>query len=194
MKEFFYDNWTVFPAFVLSGVLIGILYDVFRIFRVARTYDPIPEGKFLKKIAPPKKAPRSVFNSKFIRAADSVIVFAEDILFWTAAALIETVSVYYLNNGEIRLDFFFYTLAGFGAYMASIGKLVVFSAKKIIFLCRCLIFYVFYIIMYPIRKVCSALYKAARKLVYVIYDAYDKRRSENALDKLLEEAERGFGV
>ena len=107
MTDFFYDRWTIFPAFLMSGILIGILYDVFRILRIARTYDELPDGKIFKKIILPKKACKASKSRGVFRALNSVLIFAEDILFWIAAAFIETVFIYYFNNGEIRLDFFF---------------------------------------------------------------------------------------
>ena len=194
MTEFFYDKWTIFPAFAMSGILLGLVYDVFRILRIARTYDELPDGKFFKKIALPKKAVKASKSRGVFRFLNSALIFVEDISFWIAAAFIETVFIYYFNNGEIRLDFFFYTAAGFFAYSVSVGKLIVFFAKKLIFFCRCLIFYILYIIIYPIKTVCSFIIGIVGKLGGKIYDLYDKRRSENAEEKLLKEAENGFGV
>lgn len=194
MTDFFYDSWTMFLAFILSGVLTGIIYDVFRILRIARTTNTMPEGKLFEKIKPKKPFPKKEKRRKLFKAADKTLIFFEDILFWLTVAVIQTVFIYYFNNGEVRLDFFFYSALGFGAYMASIGKFVVFSAKKIIFLCRCLIFYALYIIMYPIRVLFTALSKVLHRILNKFGNKIVQRRSEKIKMKLLKDAECGFGI
>ena len=93
---------------VLIGIVIGMIYDIFRMIRIA-----VPD-----KI---KGKP-----------AESLIVFFEDILFWMISAVIFIVFIYYVNKGHTRLVMITDALIGFILYHFTLGRLVMFCSGFII--------------------------------------------------------------
>ena len=193
MTEFFYDSWLIVVAFALAGVIFGLIYDFFRIMRLARAPDISPRGKLYDKIKPkfpiiPKKLKITV------GIADDILVFIEDILFWRCAATVEVLFIYQINRGEIRLGFLVFTFLGFAAYNFTLGKLVTLSSKYIIFFCRCLIFWLLYIIIYPIKKALTAAICVLATLFRKINRLLCDKISADRQKKALRYAEKGFGI
>ena len=65
----------LFLVFSLTGVIIGILFDFFRILR------------------------RSI-------KTPNIITYIQDILFWILTGIIVLYSIWYFNNGELRIFVF----------------------------------------------------------------------------------------
>ena len=89
MNGFFYDSYQLILIFLLPGVFLGIVYDIFRILRISRASELAISGGLYDKIRPRKPLFGSfsrVFKTKSVKIADKIIVFIEDILFWLIAA------------------------------------------------------------------------------------------------------------
>ena len=100
---------TVLAAYsALIGILIGMIYDVFRILRAA-TPDIIKGTR-----------------------AETVIVFFEDILFWLIASVVFIIFIYYANKGHTRLIMIADAALGFLAYYFTLGRLVMLCSGYII--------------------------------------------------------------
>ena len=152
MNDFFYDSYQLILIFFLPGIFLGIVYDIFRILRIGRTSDLSVGGAFYEKIRPRKPlfAPVSRFLSAHpLKAADWILVFIEDILFWLIAAITEILLIFHTNGGEIRIYCLIASVVGFFLYHQTLGKLITFFTKQIIFLLRCLIYWTLYAIIYP---------------------------------------------
>lgn len=190
MNDFFYDPWTDILAFFFIGAVIGAIYDVFRILRVSRSAQIAVSGKIADMIKPRK----TLKLPKLFHAAGNAATFFEDILFWLCAAVVETVFVYQIGGGELRMGYVAFTAVGFAAYYFTLGKAVISVSEKIIFLCRCLIFWSFYIIMYPIMMVFRFILKKIHCFSGKIREKRADNHSKKRMQKILYEVGRGFGV
>lgn len=193
MNDFFYDSWLSLLSFIIPGVIIGAVYDIFRVLRISqsRTADE-PKGGIYDKLRPKKLIRSGAKTKKALKLANGVIVFIEDIIFWLIASAVLTVYIYYAGRGQVRLEYIIFALAGFFAYRESIGRIVIFVSKQIIFFCRCLIFWTLYIIIYPIKAVIAFAISTACRFRANIADKINEKRSEKRKKMLICSAARGF--
>ena len=84
----------LFLVFSLTGVIIGILFDFFRILR------------------------RTIKTSNFI-------TYVEDILFWILTGFLILYSIWYFNNGEIRIYMFLGIILGVLIYMLTLSSILI---------------------------------------------------------------------
>ena len=84
----------LFLVFSLTGVVIGILFDFFRILR------------------------RSIKTS-------NIVTYIQDILFWILAGIIVLYSIWYFNNGELRIYVLLGISIGVLLYMTTLSNIVI---------------------------------------------------------------------
>ena len=84
----------LFLVFSLTGVIIGLLFDFFRVLR------------------------------KSFKTSD-IITYIEDILFWILTGILILFSIWYFNNGEIRLFMFFGIIIGVMIYMLTLSSILI---------------------------------------------------------------------
>ena len=148
MNAFFYDSWIIILEFLIPGIFLGIIYDIFRFFRIARndhTHNIRQKlkNRFSKKnISDNKKS-----TTKEI--PESIIVFIEDIVFFMIVAITETLAFFHLNNGEIRICYLAASVIGFFAYQKTLGNLIIFFSKKILYFIRKIIYLIICIVLIP---------------------------------------------
>ena len=199
----FYSSYSSFIISAFLGISIGIIYDVFRIFRIARVAYLIPQGKFYNTIKPKEN---NIFNScnfkKIFRVSSSFLTLAEDVIFWILISLAQILFIYHINDGEIRIYFFIFEAIGAVLYFFTVGKLIIYFSVRIIFLIRCLLYWTFYIIIYPIRRILSLLIRFTRLIheriikptLFKIKHKKELKYSEKRLAEILANAESGFLV
>ena len=90
---------------VIIGVVLGVIYDVFRIQRITMERDNIIEN---------------------------IIIFAEDIIFAVISAVIIVLLMYHLNHGRIRWFAPVGAGIGFVIYYNTVGRIVIICSEKII--------------------------------------------------------------
>ena len=155
MTDFFYDSYLLILKFLIIGGFLGVIYDIFRFYRIARndkTYCPI---EVLKKRFHLLSKPQRI---KF-QISDSAIVFLEDILFFMTVAMTETLMFFQFNGGEIRIYCLLASAIGFLVYQKTVGNLLIFLSKKILYLCRFLIYWILFLFFTP----CLFAYKIIQK-------------------------------
>lgn len=91
----------LFLVFSLTGVIIGILFDFFRILR------------------------RSI-------KTPNIITYIQDILFWILTGIIVLYSIWYFNNGELRIFVFLGLIIGILIYMTTLSSIIVKIFTKIL--------------------------------------------------------------
>ena len=169
MNDFFYDSAARVLSFVCLGVVLGAIYDFFRVLRISRKGGGNLSGGIYDRLKPKKD------------------------IKWLAS---EAIYIYYINDGEIRVDFFVLSLAGFMLYRISLGKVVIFLADRIIFFARCLLLRLIYIIIYPVRMmwkfVSAAIAKAACVMAGAVFDAKRRAYTRRGKKRLLDLSARGF--
>ena len=125
----------LFLVFSLTGVIIGLLFDFFRVLR------------------------------KSFKTSD-IITYIEDILFWILTGILILFSIWYFNNGEIRLFMFFGIIIGVMIYMLTLSSIII----KIIYL----ILDILKKVMNKLLKVLELPLKAIMSIFRKIYTVIDK--------------------
>ncbi|MCL2213174.1 MAG: spore cortex biosynthesis protein YabQ [Oscillospiraceae bacterium] len=145
------------------GAALGVIYDIFRIFRVAFP-PPATEQKKLK----------GKFNhSSFIYNS---IVFLQDIIFWIFSAVVTILFIFMANRGQVRIFALFGQLTGFGIYYFTIGRLVYKVAEKIVKFIRRVFRWIKKRVVMPIIHVLQKIYKKlADKLAHKYLVSYTKK-------------------
>lgn len=146
------------------GVLIGGIYDIFRMIRMVFTLpgiisDERREGRHRSRLCV------------------DFIVFLCDLLFFLAAAVVSAIFIFYVNNGRIRGIALFGSLLGFIAYYNSIGRLVSLISGSIIRGIYRVIFFIRKRILLPIFKATVFIFKyCIGKLILCREILYTRRR------------------
>ena len=84
----------LFLIFTIDGIIIGLLFDFFRILR-----------KIIK--------------------TNNVFTYLEDFIFWILTGIIILYSIYYFNNGEIRIYMFIGIILGILSYILTVSKYII---------------------------------------------------------------------
>ena len=120
-----------FPFLIASlivGLLLGALYDVFRIRRVA--FRPTEASKISKTM----KASGETSDKRRLLSlsSDTVLCFFEDIVFFLVSSLTLILVAFCLHYGLPRGYSLAAALGGFFLYRVTIGRLVMASAEAIV--------------------------------------------------------------
>ena len=91
----------LFLVFSFTGVIIGVLFDIFRILR------------------------------KTIKTSN-ILTYIEDVLFWILTGLLILYTIWYFNNGEIRIFMFLGIIVGVLIYMSTLSNIIVKVFSKIL--------------------------------------------------------------
>lgn len=165
MNRFFYDQIWQIASFGALGLITGLLFDCFRLMRLALSEtSAVPENGFYRKIAPPgffekkEKARRG-------KRLENLLIGIEDVLFFLFSSLLFSFQTYWVNDGEIRIWGILLVFAGFFLWRLTAGRVVLFFSSQILFFTKILIYWSFYIIMKPIRIVCSF----AKRVISITY-------------------------
>ena len=145
MIAFFYDSWTVILKFLIPGIFLGAVYDVFRLIRISRN----DQTNSVKKAIRDRYFPNKKRNHK-IKMAETVLVFIEDILFFIIVAVVHILATYHFNDGEIRIYSLMISALGFFVYQKTLGRLILFFSKKILYLIRKIIYMIVCMVLTPL--------------------------------------------
>ena len=148
MIHFFYDSWLMFFRFLIPGIFLGLVYDVFRIIRIGRNDQTQRLSEMLRKRFYPQKEEKKKRQKNLMRW-ECVLTFIEDIFFFLIVSVTEILAVYYFNDGEIRIYGLLFSAFGFFIYQKTIGRLVILLSKKILYLIRKIICFCICLILRP---------------------------------------------
>ena len=170
MISFFYDSCFMFIRFLIPGIFLGLIYDIFRFMRIKRNrkFDSIL--KITKKRYFPEKAKNNENIAIRRQGSDNLLIFIEDVCFFLIVFIIEVLTIYHLNDGEIRIYCLLFSLIGFFCYQKTIGRLVIFISIKLLYLFRRIFCFFIFLILDPIvfiikkfKKISSSL--ALKKMI-----------------------------
>ncbi|MBR6049920.1 MAG: spore cortex biosynthesis protein YabQ [Clostridia bacterium] len=197
MTELFYDPAALIIKAALLGVVLGVIYDVFRILRISAS-GKAPSGAFFEKIKPKKPLFCRRKPKKERKICGKTLVFIEDVLFFLISAAAEILFFLGLNDGEIRIYCLIFTLIGFVLYLVSIGRIVIYFSSIIIFFAKCLLYWSLYIIIIPVKHILMFIKKVfAAVFAATVGKAVQrgKRRRSKSLEKaILSDAASCFGI
>lgn len=167
-------------AFILYsgilGFLFGILYDFFRIIRLAFTVPGIIGSGKCKKVH--KHG-----------VAVNILVFVCDILFFVIAGCITAIFIFHANDGKIRGIALFGSLVGFVIYYNTVGRLVTRISSFIIkTIYSCAVF----VLNQIIKPFFAANVKMLFRLYYLALSFARKLYTYRVKLRILRRAKRGF--
>ena len=199
MNEFFYDPVRLIVRALILGVVIGAIYDLFRILRIAVRSDFEPRSGFFKKIKPQKPLFKfKIKNRNKLENASNIAVFFEDILFFAVYGTAEILFFLSENDGEIRIYCLIFTALSFFAYKMTVGKIVIYFSSAVIFFSECLLYWIFYIIIEPVKLIIRSAMRLGRKIYSLTFGkisaAVRRKKSEKLKNMMISFAEKGFGI
>ena len=197
MTELFYDPAALIIKAALLGVILSIIYDMFRILRIS-ALSKAPEGAFFEKIKPKKPLFCRRKTKKTKELGKNALVFIEDVLFFLIYASAEILFFLGLNGGEIRIYCLVFTLLGFVLYLVSIGRIVIYFLSIILFFAKCLLYWSLYIIIIPVKHISMFIKKVSAAVFAATAGKAAqrgrRRRSESLKKAFLSDAATCFGI
>ncbi|MBE6671491.1 MAG: hypothetical protein E7593_04730 [Ruminococcaceae bacterium] len=161
-------------SFVL-GVFLGVVYDVFRIRRLAFYCEKNTETT------------ASIFHRQrmFI---EEIVIFIEDVLFWLISTVSMCIFIYYVNSGRFRGVALIGAVIGFFVYYKTIGKVVMLLSGCIINFLRAAFRLLIRFTLYPVGRMLRYIFIVPfNRLFLWIYGEAMKK-------KCLNNAQNGFGI
>ncbi len=164
---------------IVVGIVLGVLYDVFRIQRISMSRDY--HFTVMRKRENNSKTLNLLTNFLLSDKLKSVIIFIEDVAFFVLSAVIVIIFIYQSNSGIIRWFELSGAVLGFILYYFTVGRLVVSLSEYIIFAVRWVIGTVFKYTLLPvitlIYKLLSVVFKALKIRFDMIYTSLYIKRS-----------------
>ncbi len=142
------------------GVLLGIVYDVFRILRIA--VEPSNRLRLLNIITDKKTADEKKPYGETVR---TVIIAIEDIIYSIICAVVISVMIFHINSGHPRWFILLGTALGFFVYYFTVGKIVMLFSSYIILFVRTVFMFVMKLTLFPLLKLISFLSRIAVRLL-----------------------------
>ena len=162
----------------LVGAALGLVYDIFRIFRVA----------FIAQ-QHPKEQPRKVNkNSNFFVWA---IIFVQDIAFWLIAAVVTILFIFMVNRGQVRLFALSGQVMGFIIYFFTVGRVVYKFSEQIVLFIKSAIDWANKAVIIPVCKFIIKLYMG---LYIKAYHRYLVGYTKRQCTKIKLSAAKGFKI
>ncbi len=183
------ENLVILLLYSLTvGAFLGVLWDVFRIIRIA-CYGKRKGGSFAPIRLPSSEkdvgcALKLCHTQKFL-SFSGIAVFFSDLLFCLTAAVSVIILLFHLNGGEIRGFALFGAAAGFTAYYFTIGRLTVLFSDLIIKGIKKLILLILSVTVIPLFRLLRKPFvllvrKADIRLRKIKTDAFIKKRTAEA--------------
>lgn len=154
------QKWEMPLAFLYAlciGVLLGLLYEVFRISHIMLTGVGINHSETSFKVIDEicvkiagNKVQRESPARKTKNRMTGIIIFFEDILFFIIASVVFTVFLYQINYGQPRVFLYVGTILGFIIYYNTIGRVFEKLFGVILSLIRLISAFVLYKVVIPV--------------------------------------------
>lgn len=156
----------LYGAFI--GVVLAVVYDLFRIFRVAFDFNrnlyksdgasadtALADGAKTVESDELHGNPKRRFTREHI---SYIVIFIQDILFSLICAAVISVTVFNINSGQPRWFIFLGVVSGFATYYFTVGKLIMKLSEAIVRLCRRLIGFLLSVTVIPIIRAFQLLF------------------------------------
>ena len=156
-----YEQTALFVYALFVGVLLGAVYDVFRVIRIALTlgggtgrrvrFERVEAAILRMRTGTP--ADSHVKKTGIGAKLELAVVFVCDVLFFLATSVVSVVFLYQANYGQPRLYVLVSVILGFAAYYNTVGRLIAYTSGAVISLVRLISAFVFYRLVTPFVKV-----------------------------------------
>lgn len=154
MEIWIRDQINAIAAALVLGVAFGAIYDIVRIIHAligARTYSGFKRGN---------NKPRGK-----VRVSANILTFFLDIVFCILFTACFAILSYAFCDGRFRMFVLISAAAGFTAYIATLGRVVVYFTDAIVYYLKVAARCVWRIVMFPVK----ALGRAVKRIVLFAY-------------------------
>ena len=147
----------------LLGVLLGLLYDGFRILRIFLGEHFSPRANYFHNVKLPLIKMGTERTKR--RAVRAIVVFWGDFLFCVISGVALILLLYQLNNGKIRLPVFPLAAAGFVIYRYTLGRPIMLLSETVAFLLEATLRYACFFAIFPWKWIFCKIATAIRGMV-----------------------------
>ncbi len=189
------ENFVILLLYSLTvGAFLGILWDAFRIIRIA-CY-----GKKKNGVPPPVKLPAN--EKEVIRALafkhsqkffslSGILIFLSDLFFCISASISVILLIFHLNGGQIRGFAILGTFTGFTVYYFTVGKITIIFSDIIIKGIKKLISLILSVTLIPIMN----FFKYTTEYLFLkINFKFRKMKTKNYINKQIKKSKSGFNL
>ena len=176
------------------GVFLGVLWDIFRIMRIAaygKRKNGLPCPVILPKNEKEVGRALSFRHTQRVLSLVGISIFLSDVLFSITSAITVILLLFHLNGGEIRGFALIGATIGFTAYYFTVGRLTVIFSDLIIRGVKRLISLILSITVVPILKL---TYKVSHLIFGKIGAKIRKAQTKAYFEKQLKDASVGFDL
>ena len=188
----------VLYSFLFGGV-VGVLNDLHRLTRIllgVRYSQKRFERLYQARLPLVGRSVGEIGTGGFRRIALPVLLFLQDVLLFSFAAVGVAVLNFYFNHGQFRIYTVVAVLLGFLLYYFTVGKLVMLFSEGIVCLLRMALTIFLFLVTRPFvylwRGICAVSEKIVRKIREAIANRRKKVYNIRVSRQLLKEAENGF--
>ncbi len=185
-------------SFAFGGT-VGILNDIHRLIRVILgvRYSKNRFDRWYEKEIPFLNRPivRN-HSSKKNKTVLSILIFVQDLILFSFAAVGTVTLNFYFNNGKFRLYTIAALIMGFLLYYFTLGRLIMLLSEGIVFVLKAFLSILFHFLLVPFKKIVGffgknikKLYRKAKKTIAKLQK---KRYNISKQESVLKEAEVGF--
>ncbi len=169
----------------LVGTGLGLVYDAFRIFRIALYGRKKADEKKMQRLACDARSVEISLKSEISQAfphPSFFLTFFCDVAFCVFSALTVTVMLFQFGDGRVRLFSLLGAFVGFVVYYFTFGKIVMLFSNAIISAIKTVICTVLRYTLYP---VCAFVLKIGRRTKCVFDDKKRKKNTEKYIKSML---------
>ena len=143
---------------VFIGIAIGVIYDIFKIFRILSGLDF--SNKFQEKIealALPVIKKIKIKKEKKLSIKDKILYFWWDLLFFIAITPIMLIFIYATSSGVVRWYIIGGAFLGYIIYYLTVSRLISVMCEYIAFIIKIIFAYAIHFLKLPFKKLMLAL-------------------------------------
>ena len=145
---------------LITGVILGAIYDVVRIIRCILG---VKYTEIRPKISLFKNKPKK--SLRISGLTESLIIHITDVLFFIVCGIIIAITVYFSNSGRVRWFIYFFCVLGFLAYYFTVGKIVIKLSGTITEILKTAVYSFVYLLFYPFFPIVSIIKGVTHKMI-----------------------------
>ncbi len=175
------------------GALLGVLWDVFRIIRIAfygRKTGTSPPVRLPSDADGVERALKFKHSAK-VPSLTFFGTFFCDLLFCLICAVCVILLLFHLNDGEVRMFALIGAALGFTVYYFTVGRLTVYFSDVIIRAVKKLVYTVLRYTLFPIIRI---LAEVASRIKRAVRRKRRKKLTSRYIKKTIKSSKQGFGV
>lgn len=185
MHVYLIDHFIFLLASFLCGVLLSVVYDIIRIFRIFRgdrfnipflSVNKFLSCSFFRFYENSRKSNRHPY-------LNYLLIFIEDILFCLITCTMLLILIYAFNYGRVRLFSLLALVLGFLLWRVISSWTVFFVLQVVVYVIRVILFYFFYPLIILLKKIKKVIYKPCIILYNTLREKFTVKKTNEINSK-----------